>query len=168
MKNNGKPRVSFSHFLEKFPEVDLPVTLNDELQHQFSKRNDPLPPLMIEQHLAPLDGKLPDEYTEYIACFRLRDTQDFHALVYWRAELMTYEYTLVTLTPKGELIAKRTLAGTFYDGEQLIQTVATIDEDGEIIIMSGQSDKNDQHYDPKSSTVTRLELFSEGQIEEII
>jgi len=121
MKNNGKPVVHFGHFIDKFPEIELPITLNDEIQHQFSKNNEPLPPLMIEQYLAPLDGQTPDEYTEYIACFRIPNTQDFHAIVYWRAELLTYEFNLATFSKKGELIARRTLAGTFYDGEQLIQ-----------------------------------------------
>lgn len=166
--NNGKQVIHFGHFLEKFPEIELPITLNDEIQHQFSKSNDPLPPLIIEQYLAPLDGKETDEYTEYIACFRIPDTRDFHAIVYWRAELLTYEFAMATFSKKGELIAKRTLAGTFYDGERLIQSVATIDEDWEILIMSGQTDKQDKHYDPTSSTVTRLELLSEGQIVETV
>ena len=47
--------MSFSHFLEKFPEVELPITLAEEAHHAFSQKNEPLPPLMIEQFILPLE-----------------------------------------------------------------------------------------------------------------
>lgn len=168
MEKNGTQIVKFKHFLEKFPTIELPITLNDEVHHEFSKNNDPLPAPMIDQFLAPLDEDEPDEFTEYIACFQIPKTQDFYAIVYWKAELLTYQYILVSYSPKGEVLDKKTIAGTFYDGKKLIQSVATIEEDWEIVVVSGQSETKATPYDPATSTVTRLELQSEGQIVETV
>ncbi len=73
-------KVSFEHFLEKFPEIALPVTLTAESHHHFDKYNDPLHLLMIEQFIVPYEEDDPDDMTEYMACFRLSDPGDFHAV----------------------------------------------------------------------------------------
>ncbi len=161
--NQDKPKVRFDHFLEKFPAIELPVTLNDEVQREFSRNNDPLPPAMINQFILPYEVEEIDEYTEYIACFKIPKTFDFHAIVFWRAGLLTYTYSMMTFTKKGELIDKRVIAGTFYDGQNLTQSVAIIDEDWEILITSGQSTQGES-YDPTTSRVTKMELLPEGQI----
>ncbi len=164
--NYKKPIIEFNAFLEHFPTIELPITLNDEIHHEFSNINEPLPALMIEQFIQPYEPEEADEFTEYIACFKIPETHDFHAIVVWRAGLLSYTYTMMTFTKKGELIDKYAIAGTFYDGQQLTQSVATIDEDWEMLIMSGQS-KNGERYNPATSRVTKLELLPEGQIIEI-
>jgi hypothetical protein len=166
MDNTKKNRkINFSHFLEKFPEVALPATLGDETHHQFSQENDPLPKLMVEQFILPLEEMPADEFTEFVACFKIPDTHEFHTLVYWRAGLMNYQYTLATFTKKGELIDKRVIAGTFSDGNTLIKSIATIDEDWEIFIISGQTGTDRQKkYDASTSTAYKLELLPDGKI----
>lgn len=160
-----EPRVSFSHFLEKFPEIDLPVTLNDESHHLFSRENDPLPEPMIAQFIHPVEEEADDECTEYITCFRLKDTHGFHAVVYWRAGLMNYHYMMVTFTKQGDIIDKRVIGGTFSDGETLTQAVGTIDEDWEILIVSGQSPTGrGSSYDAATSTAYKLDLLPDGTI----
>ncbi|MCB0376401.1 MAG: hypothetical protein KDD04_10820 [Sinomicrobium sp.] len=163
-KTQQLPKMSFSHFLEKFPEVDLPVTLAEESHHAFSLKNDPLPALLIEQFILPLEVREVDDYTEFIPCMRIPDTHEFHAIIYWRAGLLNYQYTLACFTKKGELIDKRVIAGTFSDGDTLTTSVATIDEDWLIYIVSGQARPGDRNYDPSSSTAYKLELLPEGQI----
>lgn len=164
-----KPDVTFNDFLEYFPTVELPVTLNDELIHEFSNTNEPLPALAIDQFITPYEDELPDELTEFIACFKIPETHSFQAIVYWKAGLMTYEYTLATYSNRGELLDKRVIAGTFYDGQNLTQSVAIIEDDWEILVMSGQSGsgKNELPYDAKMSRVSKLELLPEGQIIDI-
>jgi hypothetical protein len=165
MENSRKPNISFQGFLEFFPTVELPVTLNDEVIREFSAANEPLPASAIQQFITPYEAELPDdELTEFIACFKIPETHSFQALVYWKAALMTYEYTLATYNNNGELLDKRVLAGTFYNGKTLTQSVAVIEEDWEILVMSGQSEKDNQPYDAKNSRVTKLELLPEGQI----
>jgi len=163
---SDQKKVTFSHFVEYFPEVSLPVTLNDETHHEFSRLNDPLPPLLIERYIEPLEA--PEEeagFTEYIPCFRLPDTREFIALVYWRAHLMDYRYKLATFTKRGQLIDTHIVAGTFSDGKTLIRSVATIEEDWEILIVSGQSEVGRaEKYDASTSTTHELELLPDGTI----
>ena len=87
-KNITEEVVEFSNFLERFPEIDLPVTLGDEMHMTFSSENKPLQSLMINQHLLRAEEKEPDEFTEFIPCFRVKETISFHAIVYWRAGLL--------------------------------------------------------------------------------
>ncbi len=163
-KTRQPPRISFSHFLEKFPEVELPVTLGEEAHHAFSRQNGPLPPLMIEQFILPLEEEEADDYTEFVPCMKIPETGEFHAIIYWRAGLLNYQYTLASFTKKGELIDKRIIAGTFSDGDTLTTSVVTIDEEWTIYIVSGQSSSGDKDYDAASSTAYKLELLPEGRI----
>ena len=156
--------ISFEYFLEKFPEVELPLTLGEKAHLDFSSTNDPLPDVLIGQMLLPLEEQPMDEFSEFIACFKVPNTCEFHAVVYWRAMLMDYKYTLVTFTKKGILIDKRVIAGTFSDGEVLTRSVATIDEDWVIVVVSGQVSSAEATYDASTSTVYKLELLPDGKI----
>jgi hypothetical protein len=158
------PKVDFRHFLEKFPEVELPITLGEEAHHDFSLTNDPLPTLMIAQYIDLIEGGESDELTEFIACFQIPETGEFYAVVYWKAELMAYQYVLATFSKKGVLIDKRTIAGTYSDGKTLTQSVATIDEDWTIHIVTGQTAVERRVYDASSSTAYELEILPDGQI----
>lgn len=164
-----QPRVSFSHFIDKFPEVTLPITLAEEAHHAFSQQNDPLQPQIIEQFILPLEGQPMDDFTEFVPCMRIPETHDFHAIIYWRAMLMSYQYTLATFNKKGELIDKQVIAGTFSHGDTLITSVATIEDDWMIYIVSGQSQASgSKEFDPAQSTATRLALLPDGKITEHI
>lgn len=155
--------ISFARLLEQFPTVELPITLGEQSHLDFSKHNEPLPYPVILKFLQPVEVTEDDEYTEYIACFKIPETYDFHALVYWKAELLNYTYTLVTFSKQGELIDKRVIAGTFSDGETITHSVATIDDDWMIYILSGQN-KSNANYDPTSSKKVDLELLPDGLI----
>lgn len=153
----------FSDFLRVFPEVKLPVVLSDESTLEFSRQNKPLSQGLIQTFIQPLEDHLPDELTEYIACFKIPDTKDFHALVYWRGSLMDYQYVMVTFDLRGEMIDRQVLAGTYSDGLTLTHSVATIEPDWNIVVVSGQNE-SDSHFDPTSSTARALELLPEGYI----
>ena len=158
-------KVNFPDLLECFPEVELPVTLGDKTHLDFSKHNEPLPHAITTAFLAPIEQAELDDYTEYIACFRVPKTYDFHAIVYWKAELLNYTYTLATFSKGGQLIDKRVIAGTFSDGNNITQSIATIDEDWMIYVLSGQSETG-ENYDPASSKAMELELLPDGFITE--
>ena len=158
------PKINFNHFLEKFPEVDLPITLGEETHHVFSNQNDPLPVAMIEQFILPIEEEPADDYTEFVPCMKIANTGDFYAIIYWRAGLLNYQYRLATFTKKGEYIDKRIIAGTFSDGEALTTSVATIDEEWAIFVASGRSGDSLLAYDAASSTAYQLELLPDGKI----
>lgn len=158
------PKLTFKKFLESFPEVALPIVLSDEAHHDFSKSNDPLHPVMIEQHLGRIEDGFTDDLTEYEACFKIPKTFDFHAIVYWKAGLMSYQYVLATFEKNGEFIDKRVIAGTYSDGKTVTKSVATIDEDLTIHIVTGQLEGPAAIYDASSSTSIELELLTDGKI----
>ena len=156
--------IHFDHFLEKFPEVQLPIVLSEDAHFDFSKNNDPLPLPMIEQFIIPLQGEPLDEFTEYVPCFQVSDAEKFTAVVFWKAVLLTYQFVLVTFDKKGNFIDKSVIAGTKAEGDSLIRSVATIDEDWIIYVMVGVASSKDQLYDPSNSKSFHLELLDNGKI----
>lgn len=164
---NKPARIKFSHFIEKFPVVDLPVTLTNESAHHFSQQNDPFPALMIRQYLLPFERNVApnaDEFLEYVPCLQIPNTVGFKAVVYWKAELLTYDYVLMTFTDKGDFIDKKEIAGTKVDGDALAMVVATIDEDWVIHVVGGVNSVANQEYDPSNSQSFQLELLPTGEI----
>ena len=157
-------KVKFQNFLERFPEVELPVTLSDETLLAFSKENLPLQPLMIQQHINLFEDLELDEFTEYIPCFKIPKTDFFHAVVYWRGSLLDYQFILITYDKNGDFIDSKTLAGTFSDGNVITKSVATIDEDWMIYVVSGQQANTANAYNAASSKTTELELLPDGII----
>lgn len=164
-----KKKVSFSHYLEKFPVVELPFTVGSETHHLFSQSNDPLPMQMIGQFILPLEEEEGmDDITEYIACFSLPATKHYVALVYWRAGLLQYQYRLVVYQPKtGEVIDHKVIAGTYFDGTDLTQSAATITEHHTIYIVSGQQQDGMDEYQASSSTASRFQIGEHGKIVEL-
>lgn len=157
-------KIDFISFLEQFPLLEPPILLGEDSHHAFSKANLPIPAALISHYLIPIDGEEPDENTEFIACFRLDGLKDIHAIVYWKASLLNYNYVLVTFDKAGNMIEKRVIAGTFYDGEKLTQSVATIDEDWMISIASGQSSSHSSGFSATESTAYQLEILPDGTI----
>ena len=159
-----QPTLSFPQFLEYFPEVPLPVNLTDESARDFSRYNDPLPQPLIDRFIRPFETEW-DELSEVVPCLRIPDTFGFYALVYWRAHLMHYQYVLATFTKEGEPIGRQLIAGTISDGNTLVNSMAVIEDDWEILILSGKSDaRGTAQYEAQSSAATKLELLPDGRI----
>jgi len=161
-----KQKISFQQFLEKFPEIELPVTITNDSQVEFSRHNEPLSAIMIEHFIKNIDGMEEDEYTEFVPCLKLPQTIEFHAIVVWKASLMNYQYVLLTFNKKGQLLDKAVIAGTYSDGDMLVQSVAQIEEDWIINIVSGKSSSttSQNNYDASTSQTFNLELLANGQI----
>lgn len=161
---NQTPKINFSKFLSFFPEVELPVILTEEAHHEFSKVNDALPQQAIEQFILPHEDLVYDEYTEYIPCFKIPKTHDFHAVVYFKASLLIYEYYLATYNKKGETIAKEKISGMVQHGEEITRAVATIEDDWIINIVEGSVPVEGTDYQPTDSKAYAMELLADGQI----
>lgn len=158
------PILTFQNFLEVFPDVELPIILTEETQSVFSKENSPLSKMMIEQFIIPIDEDV-DEFTEYIPCFKIPKTFDFHAIVFWKGGLMNYQFFLTTFDKKGNLIQKEQIAGTQVKADALLRTVATIEEDWTISSVAGvASANNNLAYDPATTLDSSLELLPDGKI----
>ncbi|MCP9234449.1 hypothetical protein [Lewinella sp. JB7] len=163
------PQIRFSHFVDQFPPLKLPITFGEETVRKISKETPPLPPRMIDQFLVPMEPtQINEEFTEFIACMRLPDADEYVGLVYWRADLAQYHYTLVTINPKTEEVIDRLiLAGTSYDGSELTQTSAAITDALMIYQVSGQGGGQDFDYQASGSTARRFQLADSGKIIEL-
>lgn len=159
--------LSFDRFIQLFPEVKPPFTLSEDEVHTFSQNNIPLPSKLIEDHLLPYEGDY-DEMTEFVACMRIPNLKDFHAIIYWKAELLNYQYILATFTMGGKLIDRRVLAGTVSDGNNIVRSVAQVDEDMSITILSGLLGGKEEHYKAATSTTLELELLPDGKVLELV
>lgn len=160
----SKPtKITFKDFLKKFPSIEMPVTISDEVSSEFSKRNDPLPIPLIQQFILAYEPDEPDSLTEFVPCFHIKGTKKMDAVVYWKAGLMTYEYILMTFSPKGDLIDRRVIAGTKVENEVVVKSVATIDEEFNIFVVGGVN-KEGKEYNPSDSQSVSLQLLQTGKI----
>lgn len=165
------PTDYFKSFLSYFPEIELPITLSEEYTGIFTRYNKPIPPELIEIFIlekqlffADEDDKDNlDEIEEYVPCFSLPDSNNYVAIVYWKAGLLKYEYIIHTYDKTGKTISKHTIASTTTDGKNIRQIVATIDADQVIFIMGGDTD-NVSFYDSEKSKAFSLEITPTGQI----
>lgn len=154
----------FDQFVAKFPPVDLPITLGEETHHVFGIENDPLSDYLVAQYiLTEADGD-PDEFTEFVPCFSLALSDAFVALVWWKAGLMQYEYVLATFDKKGAPIARKVIAFTRADHEQIARAVATIDEEWRIFMAAGKADAATDYMEPSAATMHEVEIMPNGQI----
>ena len=61
----------FEEFLTSFQEIDLPITLTEDLSPTFSAQNKPLKDAQLAAFIASIDTEI-DEFTEFVPCFRLK------------------------------------------------------------------------------------------------
>lgn len=156
--------ISFEHFLEKFPPIDLPITLSEDLHLEFSRINDPLPAAMIDQYLNEVGTINVDEFTEFVPCFSLKNTENFHAIVYWVGALLDYQYVIMTFDNTGNKISNHVIAGTKVIGDVLLRSVATIDEAWIIHVVAGAADVQTNHFEPNESQSFHFELMANGEV----
>jgi len=157
----------FHDFLAKFPPVPMPVTLGEDTHHTFGTENEPLSDELISQFIHPTESvAADDDFTEYVPCFSIDNTDQFIGLVWWKAELLNYEYVLATFNDKGELIGRSVIAGTTIKDGVVTRAVAVINEEWEIMVGEGTSPDGNQIFDPTTSRTRHLEILINGQIVE--
>lgn len=158
------PAYTFDDFLSYFPAIDLPVNLTETSIHSFEKENKPFPEGIIEQFIHPLEEGIPDEFTEFIPCFQLKETHQFTAIVYWKAGLMEYQYIMATYGEKQQLIKSAVIAGTKTTQDEILRSVAHLDEDWMIHIVEGSKNVEAATYDPEKSHHYSMEILDSGEI----
>lgn len=159
-KNMALPTIQ--QFLSFFEEVDLPLVLTEEVTHTFDRHAKPLPAQLIEAYIVVADEGSIDEFTEYIPCFKLPIEDDYFAVVYLKAGLLSYAYHLVTYSEKGEVIDHANLGGIESKGNLIRRSVTQISADLIISILQGVADKEEKVYDSSKSTATYYELLPNG------
>jgi len=160
-----KKKISFANFLSRFPEIDLPVTLTDEIEREIATRHDPIPPAMVEEFLGKFfPAEFVDEFTEFVPCFRLKETEKFHAVVVWVAELTKKQFYLITFNDKAEALQSKIIGGMVIVGDKILRTAAHIDQDWLIHTVSGIEQTGDRTDEYRETISTVIELHSGGTI----
>lgn len=159
----NKQKITFEDFISFFPELEPPITLTEESSLEFSKHNKPLPAAAIHEFILPYETQA-DELTEFLPCFKIPETNTFHAVVYWKAGLLSYEYKMITFDQSGNFIDGKVIAGTISNGESIIRTVSTIDTDWIIHSVVGEQNATKSTKINTESKSFSLELLGTGEI----
>ncbi len=147
-----------------FPEVELPIDITEDLVMTAETVNKVLPASIIEKYIVAWEKEEEfDEFTEFVPILKINETEEFHAIVYWKGGLMRYEYILVTLDKLGNLISRKPIGSTLSDGVTVKKSVSRIDEDLIIHIMAGENMANGK-YDPSNSQAFNMEIMHTGDI----
>lgn len=156
--------IQLEDLLSFFPEVELPIEITEDLVMTAETVNKVLPTAIIEEYIIKWEGGEDiDEFTEFVPILRIKEAEEFHALVYWKGGLMKYEYVLVTLDKLGNFITRKPIASTLSDGNTVKKSVSKIDEDMIIHIMAGENEVNGK-YDPARSQAFNMEILHSGDV----
>lgn len=161
--NQNAPK-DFTEFLKFFPVVELPVILTEDLIIDFSKMNTPLNLELTEKFILPYLKVTDREFLEIIPCFSIPDTHDFHAIVFYEADVLSHQYNIATYTKQGAFISGKALCGTLVKDEMITKSVATIDEDWTINIVGGEAHSSQRTYEASNSKAFNLEMMPDGKI----
>lgn len=117
----------FEKLLEYFHHIELPISFEPHHTHQLTEKNNTIPTDLAKVFLDENLTEEQEEYVELISFGRISLGNGCIGLVYWKADLMNYEYILVNLDKNGEILAKKRIGGTQYVEKRLLHTVATIE-----------------------------------------
>lgn len=158
--------MNFNQFLQQVPLAEIPLVLSGELQKQLTSLADPLP-MPVVQDLMPWEAS-PDEMTEILVVARFEQEESFQALLFWKAELLTYSFILATYDHKGEVIDHEKIAGTEYDKQSVKESVAIIEDDWMIFAAEGSDQINgDLSFEAKNSRKSNFMVEKNGRITKI-
>ena len=119
---------------------------------------------MIDAYILPFEGNEADEYTEYIPYGRIAGTKDFHALIYWKASVMQYEFILVTYGLEGEPLSQAIVGGLQSDQNGMLLSVAIINKDMSITIAEGVSTEQEESMDLSQAGTYQMAILPDGTI----
>ncbi len=152
----------FASFLSYFPQAELPLTIQQNDYHLYSKSNDALPDPLLNLFILPyLDFEL-DEFTEFLPCLQFESVKGMHSLVFWTARLMHYSFYLINFNSNGQFQHLEELAGFYTEGDKLINKMAHVDVSGTVYILEGDLDKSYQEVNPVGTKKWMLEYLPDG------
>jgi hypothetical protein len=157
-----KKELHFAEFLELFPAIELPMTLSTDAQRQISDVQEPLNAAWMARFV--LDEEQIDEFTEFMACFSIPDTKNYHAIVYWQASLEGNAFFLATFSKAGNLLDHRLIAGTLYLEDGMKQLVCSIGKDWTIHRVEGMLGANGEIIKVDDPKITFMQMTLEGEI----
>jgi len=159
---NRIPTAHFAEFIDFFPPLEPPFSLLPDIS-QIPYTPVPLPSVLLDAFILPFEGEETDEFTEYIPYARIAGKHDYHALVYWKAGVMQYEFILATYSKDGKLLSHAIIGGIRSDDNGILHSVAVINKDMSITIAEGVAAEND-NYDLDQTNTYQMSIQPTGQI----
>jgi hypothetical protein len=157
------PTAQFAEFIEFFPALELPLSLLPDIS-QIPVDPIPLPEVLQDAYILPFESDEVDEYTEYVPYGRLAGTKDYHAMIYWKAGVLRYEYILATYSIEGDPLSHAIVGGLRYEEEGILHSVAVIHEDMSIIIAEGIAETDDVNLNPDQTQTYQMAILPTGII----
>lgn len=158
-----QPTADFAEFIGFFPELDLPLSLLPDVS-QIPVDPLPLPSVLQDAFILPFEADEVDDFTEFVPFGRLSGTKDFHAMIYWKAGLLRYEYILATYSMEGEPLSHAIVGGIRYEEEGTLHSVAMFHEDLQIVIAEGLADMALSGIDPAQTQTYQMAILPTGII----
>jgi hypothetical protein len=157
-----KKELIFVDFVNIFPDISLPITLSTDTQREIESVNEPLNAAWMVKFV--LDESQIDDFTEFMACFKIPETKDFIALVYWQASLEGNAFFLATFSKSGSLIDHKLIAGTLYLEDGMKQLVCSIAKDWSINRVEGMLGANGEIIKEDDPKMTFMQISMDGEI----
>ncbi len=155
----------FEKFISYFPIVELPILLSDDALTQISANNDILPELFIHDFIGKWEANMESEFLEFLPCIQLKmENEKIKCIVYWRGDILKYDFVLVTLDNEANLIDRKVICGTQVDGDIIKRSVASIEADNIINIVAGAFDSKNGEYNALASQNFAMEVLANGEI----
>lgn len=155
--------VSFKDFTAYFPEIELPVILTKDSASEFSRYNKPFNNNVIEEYFVKWDKEI-DEYSEFLPCFKIPETGEFTAFVYYKASLLKYGFYIITFDKNNDLLSIRPLNSIEIKAEKIENSAVIIDEDWLIRVVAGEQELHVEDYDANESRMSTMEILPTGDI----
>lgn len=157
------PKAQFAEFIDFFPVLDLPFSLLPDIG-QIPSDPVPLPGVLQESFILPFESDEIDEFTEYVPYGRIANTKNYHALVYWKAGVLRYEYILATYTIDGSPLSHAIVGGLRYEEEGILHSVAVINDDMSIVIAEGIAEPDESGLNPDQTQTYQMVILPTGII----
>lgn len=150
-----------------FPEVDLPITITEESYRHFPEDRSLGVHDLLVSFLQQALHEEHDEYTEIIPgfSFRVPSHSGYVALVWWKANLLTYSYILATFNMQAQLVASLPLAIVQVQGDAILRQAAHINEVGQIYTVEGLA--KGETFQAESNIPEQYLLLEDGSIQEL-
>lgn len=153
---------ALERILYYFAETSLPVMVSEDYMEEYESLNQPFPQIFIDEVLSQWEPEM-DEFTEFLPCFKLPSQENFFGVVYWKGSLLRYDFVLITLDKKGQLINRKSIANTVVTDNIIKKSIASIEPDLIINIVAGQT-LDGEEYDASMSKSFAMEILPDGHI----
>lgn len=158
---------SFQNYLSYFPPAELPLTLQYNDLHSYSKTNDPLPDSFLATYLFPyLDFEV-DEFTEFLPCFQIYGTDQNIQLVFWTGRLMHYAFYLIIYEKSERFVALAEIAGFYSNQQEVLQRMAHFNEDSEVYIVETNLSIHEKQIKTDQTKKWVLNILPDGHIQKM-